>query len=292
MLRAVGPGSPCPPVCQLWVGRSCTAAGGLPQAPLPAQDRALVNFNSRTVEKRTVQATRGTDRTVTLTGPPGNRLPAERGARRLLRGGAVRPAPHRTAREVQPAQSSPPLPLQVPAPSALHPPPQGPLPEDGRPSRGSDMLCSLPASLAPGKAGLIAKPRGLAGRPGDIPWRRLRARPVTPDSSRGADWPGRQPWSFNVVGTVLLGVGGQGGAPGRGGGWGLRPEQVRVSEGRGGAAGISERYPIDRCKGRKAGERVGLPPGKWKSFLDLGTWKGPQEHLVGGGDIGLPPGAP
>lgn len=59
VLQAVRPGSPCPLMCQLWVRRSGTAAGGLPQTPLLAQDHVLVNFNSHTVEKHTVQATRG-----------------------------------------------------------------------------------------------------------------------------------------------------------------------------------------------------------------------------------------
>lgn len=78
-----------------------------------------------------------------------------------------------------------------------------------------------------------------------------------PDSSVGVGEPGRQPWSFKVMGA-LLGV--QRGAPGRGGGWGPETWSVRAGEVRVGKEqrASTERYPTLGCKGRKAGERRGF----------------------------------
>lgn len=62
----------------------CSSRQGTPDVPWLAQNHVLVNFNFHTVEKHTVQATRGPDCAGELTGSPGNRLPAERGPPELL----------------------------------------------------------------------------------------------------------------------------------------------------------------------------------------------------------------
>lgn len=136
----------------------CRSGQGAPDAPLLAQKHVLVNFNFHTVEKHTVQATRGPDCTGKLTGSPGNRLPAERGPPELLGTPRV-PAACRAAREAGGSVLASPcprsqLPPQLPTPphSRVLSGRTGQPPSGG--GRGADTLCSFSACSPPTWAAL------------------------------------------------------------------------------------------------------------------------------------------
>ena len=130
----------------------CRSGQGAPDTPLLAQKHVLVNFNFHTVEKHTVQATRGPDCTGELTGSPGNRLPTERGPRELLGTPRV-PTACGTAREAGGSVLASSCP-RVPASSK--PPPHRPTPGSspgGQASlplaEGGGQTLSAPSLLAP-----------------------------------------------------------------------------------------------------------------------------------------------
>lgn len=132
--------------------------GGLPGAPLLAEDHVLVNFNFHTVEKHTVQATRGIHCTAKLANTPQHARapPATLGA--VLRaGGPMQNGTGETSRL---------SPCTPPPRGFLCPQPHGHLQEDKRPSRRCQTLCSWPVSFPPGKVNPITSHRAWLGSQG------------------------------------------------------------------------------------------------------------------------------